>query len=50
MNEHICHMDDRPCHNEPIPDHQQECRYWWNPIVIKKCQELRKEKDKKEDT
>lgn len=44
MNERLCHMDNEPCSNNPIHDNQQSCRYWWNPIVIKKCEEIAKEK------
>jgi hypothetical protein len=38
-----CHVDGQPCHNEPLPDHQQECRYWWNVSVLRRCAELVKE-------
>lgn len=32
-----CRVDGKPCHNEPVPDHQQECRFWWNYQVTETC-------------
>lgn len=39
-----CHMDGKPCHNEPILDNQQGCRYWYNAKVIEDCKKKREEK------